>query len=115
MALRERGQLAEAATRAWHALTSFERECGPDHPDIANILNILAGIGADQGDYAEAARLAQRAAAIMEQTTGSPDLELLRIQSHRTMVGVYRTQRRYAEAESLNQRALAGAEAMLGV
>ena len=108
VALREHGQHAEAATCARHALASFERECGPDHPDVANILNNLAGICTDQGDYAEAARLAQRAVAIMEQATGSPDLELLRVQSLRTLAGVYRAQGRYAEAESLYQRALAG-------
>ena len=47
VALREDGQHAEAAMCAQHALTSFERECGPDHPDLANILNNLAGICAD--------------------------------------------------------------------
>jgi ATP-binding cassette subfamily B protein len=33
--------------------------------NVANILNALAGIYTDQGDYAEAARLAQRSVAIM--------------------------------------------------
>jgi tetratricopeptide (TPR) repeat protein len=99
---------------AQHALTTFEREYGPDHPDVANILNNLAGIYADQGDYTEAARLAQRSVTIMEQTTGSPDLELLRIQSLRSLAGVYRAQGCYAESESLYQRALASAEDALG-
>ena len=67
----------QAAMCAQHALVAFEREYGLHHPDVANILNNLAGICADQGDYTEAARLAQRAVAIMEQATGSPDLELL--------------------------------------
>jgi hypothetical protein len=44
VALREQGQLAEAAMCAQHALATFEREYGPDHPDVANILNNLAGI-----------------------------------------------------------------------
>jgi hypothetical protein len=70
VALREHGQHAEAATCARYALASFEREYGPDHPDVANILNNLAGIYADQGYYTEAARLAQRSVTIMEQTTG---------------------------------------------
>jgi tetratricopeptide (TPR) repeat protein len=113
MALREHGQLAEAAMCARHALVAFEREYGSDHPDVANILNNLAGIRADQGDCTEATRLAQRAVAIMEQATGSPDLELLHVQSLRTLAGVYRTQGGYGEAESLYQRALAHAEATL--
>ena len=57
MALREHGQHAEAATCARHALASFEYACGPDHPDVTNTLNNLAGIYSDQGDYPEAARL----------------------------------------------------------
>jgi tetratricopeptide (TPR) repeat protein len=114
VAVREHGQHAEAATCARYALASFEREYGPDHPDVANILNNLAGIYADQGYYTEAARLAQRSVTIMEQTTGSPDLELLRIQSLRTLAGVYRAQGGYAESESLYQRALASAEAAMG-
>jgi hypothetical protein len=99
VALREHGQHAEAAMCARHSLVSFEREYGLDHPDVANILNNLAGICADRGDYTEAARLAQRAVAIMEQATGRPDLEMLRIQALRTLAGVYRAQGCYAEAE----------------
>jgi Tetratricopeptide repeat len=55
VALREQGQHAEAARCARHALAAFERECGPDHPDVANILNNLAGICEDQGDSLVAA------------------------------------------------------------
>jgi hypothetical protein len=99
--LREQGQHTEAATCARHALVYFERECGPDHPDVANILNSLAGICADQGDYPEAARLAQRSVAIMQQVTGSPDLELLRIQSLHTLACISCARGVYAEAESL--------------
>ena len=112
--LREEGQHAEAATCARHALIFFERVCGPDHPDVANILNNLAGICADQGDYDEAVRLAQRAVAIMESATGSPDLALLRVQSLRTLAQVYCLQGDYTAAEPLAQRALALAEATLG-
>jgi hypothetical protein len=68
----------------------------------------------EQGRHAEAARLAQRSVAIMQQVTGSADLELLRIQSLRPLAGISCAQGGYAEAESLYQRALALAEAALG-
>ena len=50
----------EAEALARQALAAFEAETGPDHPDIANILNTLAGVHEDRGDYAEAERLYQR-------------------------------------------------------
>ena len=53
VALREHGQLAEAAKCAQHALAAFERKYGPHHPDVANILNNLAGICSDQGGSSE--------------------------------------------------------------
>src|SRR4029450_3212910 len=61
VSLRAQGQYAEALASSQQALAVFEREVGPDHPDVANVLNNLAGIYQDQGEYAEAERLYRRA------------------------------------------------------
>jgi tetratricopeptide (TPR) repeat protein len=51
------GRLQEAVPLCRQALALVERAVGPHHPDVANILNTLAGIYEDLGDYAEAIRL----------------------------------------------------------
>src|SRR5262245_44012977 len=55
-AVESRGQhkLAEAEALALRALRIMEEAVGPDHPDVANILNSLAGIHEDRGVYAVA-------------------------------------------------------------
>jgi tetratricopeptide (TPR) repeat protein len=114
VSLQEEGRLREAVPLCRQALAVFEREAGPDHPDVANILNTLAGIYADLGDYSEAERLAQRSVASIEEATGSLEVAVLRVQSLGTLAGIYRVQGRYAEAEPLYRRALSLAEATLG-
>ena len=52
--------------------TSTEQALGPDHPDVAYPLNNLAILYKEQGKYAEAEPLYQRALRIREQTLG-PD------------------------------------------
>src|SRR5262245_44667419 len=111
---RAAGKLQEAVPLCRQALAVFESEAGPDHPDVANILNTLAGIYEDLGDSAEAERLAQRSVAMMEEATGSLEVEVLRVQSLGTLAGIYRVQGRYAEAEPLYRRALASAESAMG-
>src|SRR5262249_36592363 len=119
VALREQGQYADAASCARQALALFELEVGTDHPDVANVLGNRAGMHEDQGDYAEAERLYQRAVAIMEHVMKECDteglgLEILHIQALRNLAGIYRVQGRYTEAEPLFQRVLTLAEATLG-
>jgi len=95
VSLRDEGQYEAAAALARRALAAFEAETGPDHPDIANILNTWAGVHEDRGDYAEAERLYRRSVDIMEQVTGDLELEMLRVQSWRKLAGLYRVQGRY--------------------
>ena len=59
MSLDTQGKHAEAATSALRPLHLLERALGPDHPDIANVLNTLAGVCQHQDKYAEAERLLQ--------------------------------------------------------
>jgi tetratricopeptide (TPR) repeat protein len=108
------GRPQEAVPLCRQALTRVEYAVGRQHPDVANLLNTLAGLYADLGDYDEAERLAQRSVAMMEGVTGDVELEVLRVQSLGTLAGLYRVQGRYAEAEPLYQRALRWGEAALG-
>ncbi len=52
------------------ALAIREKALGPDHPDVAQSLNNLAGLLDTQGKYAEAEPLFRRALAIMEKALG---------------------------------------------
>jgi tetratricopeptide (TPR) repeat protein len=109
-----KGRFHEALPLCRQALVIVECAVGPHHPDVANLLNTLAGLYEDLGDHVEAERLAQRSVVLMEEVTGSLELEVLRLQSLGTLAGIYRVQGRYAEAEPLFRRALALAEAALG-
>jgi tetratricopeptide (TPR) repeat protein len=111
---RAQGQYAEALASSQQTLALCEREVGPDHPDVANVLNTLAGTYEDQGNYAEAEWLYQRSVAIMAALTGSLEIETLRVQSLCGLAGLYRVQGRYGEAEPLFRRALAIFETCLG-
>jgi tetratricopeptide (TPR) repeat protein len=111
---RARGEFATAAALAREALSIFEHALGPDHPDVANVLNTLAGSYEDQGEYVQAERLYQRSVEIMEPLTGSFEVAMLRVQSLGYLAGIYRIQGRYREAETLYRRALPLAEVSLG-
>jgi len=115
---RARGRFAEAGPLAERALEIFERECGPDHPDVANVLLCLAGIREETGDLAAAESLGRRAADIlegMERTDdGGSDVPRLRVQVLGALAGALRNQGRYGEAEPLLRRALALCERDLG-
>jgi tetratricopeptide (TPR) repeat protein len=52
------------------ALASREKTLGPHHPDVASSLNNLALLYDNQGRYADAERLYQRALAINEKALG---------------------------------------------
>jgi tetratricopeptide (TPR) repeat protein len=111
---RAEGRLHEALPLCRQAFALVEHAVGLQHPDVATLLNTLAGMYADLGDYAEAEQLSLRSVAMMEPVTGSLEVEVLRVQSLCTLAGIYRVQGRYAEAEPLYRRALALAEVSLG-
>lgn len=64
--LEDRGDLAGAEDLCREALTIFEREEGPESPDVANLLHSLGGILERQGRFHEAALCADRAIRIIE-------------------------------------------------
>ena len=69
--LYKQGRYSEAIPFAQRLLTISE-PLGPDHPDVANSLNILGFLYRFQGRYAEAEPLFKRALAIREKALG-PD------------------------------------------
>jgi tetratricopeptide (TPR) repeat protein len=62
------------------ALAIAEKALGPDHPDVGNHLNNLAGLLQAKGDYAAAEPLFRRALAIDEKALGPnhPDTQRIR-------------------------------------
>jgi tetratricopeptide (TPR) repeat protein len=108
----ERGSYPTAEPLFARALAIFETALGPDHPEIANVLDDLAFVYRKQRRYAEGEGLQRRALAIWEKALGPdhPDFA----NSLNGLAAVYRNQGRYAEAESLHARALAIFEKALG-
>lgn len=94
------------------ALVLREQVLGPNHPDVAQTLDILARLSHEQGQYHQALPLYQHALAIREQTLGPAHLDVA--QSLNSLAEYYRFQGQYAEAQPLSERALAIAEQLHG-
>ena len=62
---REQGQSRPAVPLCRRALRLLERHCGPDHPDVANVLNTLGTISLDLDHTTTAVRCFRRTARIM--------------------------------------------------
>src|SRR4029453_15150520 len=115
VALRVQGQYTAAMAASRQALAICEREVGLDHPDVANVLNTLAGLHQAQGEYPQAAQLLQRSVALLTQVPGSLEVvEVLRVQALCGLAGGYRVQGRYGEEEPLFQQALQRGGGALG-
>jgi Tetratricopeptide repeat len=54
-------------------LAILEKVFGPEHPAIAETLNVLADVMRAQGDVVEARQLVERAVAIREKAFGPED------------------------------------------
>ncbi|HAA26654.1 MAG TPA: kinesin, partial [Cyanobacteria bacterium UBA8553] len=68
--LYNQGQYAAAIPLAEQALTIREKVLGPEHPDVATILNNLGGLYREQGNFSKAEPLLQRSLAISEKVLG---------------------------------------------
>src|SRR5262249_25987632 len=106
------GRYGEAEPIYKRALAIRERALGPDHPDVGQSLNNLAGIYRAQGRYGEAEPLLERTIAIFEKALGSdhPNVGA----SLNNLAEAYRAEGRYDQAEQLYKRALAIWEKALG-
>jgi len=83
----------------------MEKALGPEHPSVAVGLNNLAGLYQDQGKYAEAEPLYQRALAIAELTLGPAHPNVAT--SLENYASLLRKTNRNAEADKLEERARA--------
>ena len=115
IALDQAGKSAEAILLGQQVLAIREKVLGPDHPDVATVLDGLGFLYEKEGRYAEAEPLYKRALAIREKALGPdyPDYFLV-AQSLNKLAGLYDHQGRYAEAEPLYKRALTIFETALG-
>jgi tetratricopeptide (TPR) repeat protein len=110
-------QLQRALDLAGEALEIFERESGPLHPDVANVLNCLARIHEQLADYPAAESASRRAVAIMRDVrmqVSDPDVERLYVHSLIGLGNMTRVLGRYDEAEPILRDAIERAESALG-
>lgn len=105
----ERPEEAEPHYR--RALELRERALGPDHPDVAFVLDELASLVAGQRRFAEAVPLYRRTLAIREKAGHDP-VALSDVESQ--LANAFRQLDRLAEAERHFRGALARAESGLG-
>jgi tetratricopeptide (TPR) repeat protein len=101
VAHRGAGRLARAQAACRRSLALLEEVVGPDHPDVANVLNTLVLVLHELERYDEAEALARRSVGIMEAILNNLALFV-------------KSQGRHDEAEPLYRRALAIFECALG-
>jgi tetratricopeptide (TPR) repeat protein len=65
------GRNADAERLFKRSVATFEKTLGPNHPDLADVLENLAALYKDQGRYADANALFKRSMAIRAKA-GSP-------------------------------------------
>jgi tetratricopeptide (TPR) repeat protein len=103
---------AQAEPLLRRALAIDEASYGPDHPDVATILNNLAALLRDTGRLAEAEPLFRRALAIHEASLG-PDHSTV-ASGLNNLAHLLQDTNRLAEAEPLTRRALTIGEVSFG-
>jgi CHAT domain-containing protein len=106
------GKYDEAVALARRAVEIRERILGPDHPDVAAALNVLAVNFWIKGEYAQAEPIYQRILSVFERTLG-PENPRIAITLN-NLAAFYWEKGDYVKAEPLAQRALAIMERTLG-
>jgi tetratricopeptide (TPR) repeat protein/CHAT domain-containing protein len=110
--LYQAGKFNEAIPIVQEALELSEKAFGPDDPETASTLCVLAELYYSMGDYAKAEPLYQRALKIDEKALGPDHPSTAR--DLRNLAGLYKSMGDYAKAEPLYQRALKIDEKALG-
>ena len=120
--LQAAGRPGEALPLAERALALLDVDCGPIHPDVANVANTVGAIREDLADYPGAERqyrravttMAALAAAIDVDDPNSEPLVRIRVQSTAHLGQIRRVQGDLDTAEKLLLEALRDAESNLG-
>ena len=111
-ALFRKGDHERALEVGKHALEVAEKNVGPDHLDVAALLNNLGRFHGVQRQYAEAELLLKRSLAIREKALGPDHRDVA--ESSTFLAMLYTVQGRPAEAEPLFKRSLTILEKALG-
>jgi tetratricopeptide (TPR) repeat protein len=93
------GRYTDAVQLARRVLAIREKALGPDHPDVADSLTILAMLYESQVRYAEAEPLYKRSLAIREKGLVPDHAKVASLLN--SLALLYESQGRYAEAEPL--------------
>ncbi|MGH8491368.1 MAG: tetratricopeptide repeat protein, partial [Gammaproteobacteria bacterium] len=109
---REIGRYTEAGPFLEEALAILEKALGPEHPNVAQSLNNLAGLYKAQGQYAKAEPLYKRSLTIWEQALGPEHPNVAA--SVNNLAEIYRAQGQYTKSEPLYKRSLTIWEQALG-
>ena len=101
--LYQQGRYSEAEPLFKQALDLKEKILGPDHLDVAEVLQSLALLYLQQDRFGEAEALLKRSLEIEEKTLGPNHSDVAQLLNH--LAELYRRQGRYADAELSLQRA----------
>ncbi|GAB6038814.1 hypothetical protein JCM15519_33730 [Fundidesulfovibrio butyratiphilus] len=110
--LRDQGKYKQALQPAREALAIREKALGPEHPDTAVTVSVLADITQADGDYAAAKPLYERALAIREKALG-PEDKLTTVTMFR-LASVLEQSGDLSGAKALYERVLAADEKRYG-
>ena len=102
--LLERSAHQQAERLGQRALQCFEATLGPQHPQVAVALYLLARLARQQGQYVQAEQRFQQAASLLEQALGSEHPRVAALLH--SLAITYSQQGKYELAEPLYQRAL---------
>jgi tetratricopeptide (TPR) repeat protein/predicted Ser/Thr protein kinase len=107
-----KGNYADALRSLERALSLAREQLGPDHPDVARMLNGLGGVHWSQGDWEQALATQVRALEIVERAFGPEHPEVARSLTNKGLV--LGRLGKHEEALLVQQRALTVREAALG-
>lgn len=106
---RAQGDLERAENLGAQAVEIFQDTEGVNSPDAANLLNVLASIRDERGDYDSALEAAQRAVNILDalgENFSGDDAAHVRLEAWSRLGNLQRHLARYPEAEIILKRAL---------